>query len=562
MGPGLSLCESWARFKAGKHRQPYDPPHLSRPVAAGGFPMMPKSISARALPWVRRVMWTSAALLFVLSAQAQADERLGPVARNDPGGSPFDARCPEGEVLTGFDLWSGDHVDAIRPLCIPALAGQFKPYPSRFGGNGGSGPNQLVCPNDAPVVIAMEIGLEAYVNNIHLYCGRAITAAQRTPFPMAVYDGPVSRGEEHCTLWGDCSPALDKKVGTLRCSAGLVGVGINGRSGKFLDALGLICGAPPVILPPLVVYTPPPLKAQGRVKLPGSTSRGSKLTICEAAAKARARNSPAAPGLEAQCAVAQTIDLGPGIPAIDLAALQTRGAQLASDDPEAGDLRDQQRQGPARRGFEIGLAASEGQTLQGPGKQRIHDLLSLDEQGGFTTAVNFSLSRNRQRITDMARTGRAIAKKDRLALELRDQQADRAARLGFDIGMAAAEGQTLPGPGKQKIHDSLNADEQGGFDAAVTFSLERNRQADLARVGGIIARRDQFVATVRNGEADVFYRLGFDIASGIFGDPALGARGNTASGPGSLKVRDSLSAAGQRGFNASMALHLSRHYRR
>jgi hypothetical protein len=60
----------------------------------------------------------------------------------------------------------------------------------------------------------------------------------------------------------------------------------------------------------------------------------------------------------------------------------------------------------------------------------------------------------------------------------------------------------------------------------------------------------------------VFYRLGFDIATGIFGDPALGASGNTATGPGSLGIRDGLVAQGQRGFNASVALHLSRNYRK
>jgi hypothetical protein len=59
----------------------------------------------------------------------------------------------------------------------------------------------------------------------------------------------------------------------------------------------------------------------------------------------------------------------------------------------------------------------------------------------------------------------------------------------------------------------------------------------------------------------VFFRLGFDIASGIFGDPAGGAQGNTATGPGSLGVRNALSPAAQRGFNASVALHLGRKYR-
>ena len=45
----------------------------------------------------------------------------------------------------------------------------------------------------------------------------------------------------------------------------------------------------------------PPLKAQERVQ---TGTPGPKLTICEAAWKARARNSPAAPGLEAQCRAA------------------------------------------------------------------------------------------------------------------------------------------------------------------------------------------------------------------------------------------------------------------
>lgn len=170
-----------------------------------------------------------------------------------------------------------------------------------------------------------------------------------------------------------------------------------------------------------------------------------------------------------------------------------------------------------------------------------------------------------QRPTDLnalAEKGAAIANKDPLAVELRNQQPDDQARRGFDIGMAAAEGQTLPGPGKQKIHDSLNAPEQKGFDAAVSFSLERNRNADLATKGAAIAGQDPIVAEARNLETDVFYRLGFDIATGIFGNPALGARGNTATGPGSLKIRDSLSAAGQRGFNDSVKLHLSRNYKR
>ena len=48
----------------------------------------------------------------------------------------------------------------------------------------------------------------------------------------------------------------------------------------------------------------PVIKAQGRVKLPPGTALPPPLSICDAARAARARNSPAAPGLEAQCRAA------------------------------------------------------------------------------------------------------------------------------------------------------------------------------------------------------------------------------------------------------------------
>ena len=83
----------------------------------------------------------------------------------------------------------------------------------------------------------------------------------------------------------------------------------------------------------------------------------------------------------------------------------------------------------------------------------------------------------------------------------------------------------------------------------------------LAVVGAKIAEQDPVVAEARSAEVGAFYQLGFDVASGIFGDPKLGALGHTLTGPGSDKIRDSLSAAGQRGFNASVAFHLARDYK-
>jgi len=160
----------------------------------------------------------------------------------------------------------------------------------------------------------------------------------------------------------------------------------------------------------------------------------------------------------------------------------------------------------------------------------------------------------------LAAKGEAIASQDPLALQLRNQRPEGATRHGFDIGMAAAEGQTAPGPGKDFIRDLLNEDEREGFMIAVSFSLMRNMYADRASKGAAIATKDPVVAAARNERQESFFQLGFDIATAIFGNPALGGQGNTATGPGSMGIRDSLTAAGKRGFDAAVRLHLSRKY--
>ena len=156
--------------------------------------------------------------------------------------------------------------------------------------------------------------------------------------------------------------------------------------------------------------------------------------------------------------------------------------------------------------------------------------------------------------------GEIIANSDPLSAELRKRVGDPVIRRGFDIGMAATEGQTAWGPFKQRILNSLDSAGQEGFKVAASFSLDRNRNSGAAKIGAAIAEADTIVAQARTRDYDVRYWLGFDIASGIFGDPALGAAGNTATGPVSVGIRDSLSAPSQRGFNASVKLHFSRKY--
>ena len=87
------------------------------------------------------------------------------------------------------------------------------------------------------------------------------------------------------------------------------------------------------------------------------------------------------------------------------------------------------------------------------------------------------------------------------------------------------------------------------------------RQRISRTPGAAIDLADSSVDEARQAEDDVFFMLGFDIATGLFGDPAMGAEGNTLLGPGSLAIRNSLGAAGQRGFDASVTFHQARNYK-
>lgn len=453
------------------------------------------------------------ALCFAGSASAQPDQTLPPMGGS--GGGGFTARCEQGEVLNGFELRAGDDVDAIRPICVIAygsdLVGLRRPHVQFFGGPGGAFA-QVVCPDKTPIVAGLKIGSEGVhtetVNSLHLFCGRAATSQKLSSYPTVLFDAPWKRQHDLGPLRGS-DPVL-QHWDTEQCPVGLAAVGVNGRFGKWLDAVGLVCGELRIAYLPGGVLG----KSVGRVIGPPSTP-GPRRPICDVAKEARARNSSAAPGLEAQCLASRP-------PAKALGRVATAFVTPA---------------GPARPICDVAREARAQNNSAAPGLE----------------------SRCR---ADLATRGEAIANQDPLSAELRTRARNGLSRRGFDIGMAAAKGDTAPGPGKQAIHDALTGMEQAGFDAAVAFSLQRNKNAPLAATGAAIASADTVVAQARTADPDVFYWLGFDIATGIFGDPALGALGNTAVGPGSLGIRNALGAAGQRGFNAAMALHLTRNYNR
>jgi hypothetical protein len=289
---------------------------------------------------------TMAAALFFLVPSVQAQGRLiQPVGGT--GGSAFTARCPAGQILGGVELRVGDDVDAIRPLCrtpsshlekvyLGPTAQPTDPYlyrdvvtyevseaiaTSDWVGAGRGGIRRVEC--DVPgqgqtagtavarkVVTGMYVEAEGVdvvvVNNVTLLCqyfppyqtnyGRSpdfrtkpdVEASQQT-FEAPRYNEVHTGAFDSRAVEGSGKSIC---AGTISNSKATVAVGIHGRAGKSLDALGVICEDPK-----LLVAVRPVAEAQPS---PG-TPRVPVLTICEAAQQARARNSLAAPGLEARC---------------------------------------------------------------------------------------------------------------------------------------------------------------------------------------------------------------------------------------------------------------------
>jgi hypothetical protein len=255
-------------------------------------------------------------ILFVTLANVSAQTPGAAVSYMPPqggnGGGQYMAQCGPTENLMGFELRVGDYIDAIRPVCVvtygaTAIGNQVVP-PTWNGGTGGH-PIKLLCPTTTPIVVSVVVGTAGtgdgiIVSKIHLFCGRAVAVQQAPAYPNAVFDSPIG-----------FNGFYDQQT----CPAGQVAVGVHGRGGIYVDAMGLICGAPRMDHSGI---------ALGRVQ---STTPGVAMSICDRAKDARARNSPMAPTLEAQC-TAFLKDPRNGVPICDQAqAAQTQHAANAAD---------------------------------------------------------------------------------------------------------------------------------------------------------------------------------------------------------------------------------------
>jgi hypothetical protein len=254
------------------------------------------------------------------SREALAESYIGILG--GPGGGQFDAPCPSSENLIGFELRAGDDVDAIRPVCGKAYDATNKIVRTKsddiawHGGAGGS-VFQLLCPAKTPLVLGMDVRAEGratvVVNNIHLFCGAAVASQSIPQYPSAVFDPPdIDRRGAAFAGFPIKTTVVDSSYASQRCPRGEVAVGLYGRSGVWVDAIGLICDQPRIFLPTSAIgaggssgggstANREVVKSIGRVSVPKSDASTPALSICARAEDARKRKSPAAPMLVEQC---------------------------------------------------------------------------------------------------------------------------------------------------------------------------------------------------------------------------------------------------------------------
>lgn len=198
---------------------------------------------------------------------ARADSYLPQIG--GPGGAQYRERCPQGQVLNGFELRAGDDIDAIRAVCVtPYSATDISPPPLSNGrgagwhGGGGGSLQRLLCPPETPAVMGLAAGYDGIdtisLDAIDIYCGQASASASIGQYPSNMLHAPV----QGCTdgpnlltyeplknaVFGD-GRCPNFKVGRFDCPAGEIAIGMHGHSGAKVDAMGLICGPAPVFRP-------------------------------------------------------------------------------------------------------------------------------------------------------------------------------------------------------------------------------------------------------------------------------------------------------------------------
>lgn len=191
-----------------------------------------------------RAVLISAVLIFALFAAASPSaEARDTFLTGGPGGGSFRDQCGPGQYLAGVSVRYGSVLDAVIPFCATfnaktGLLGAPGFPMARHGGSGGGAAGPTTCSNTQYVSGMMfgytqdARGAAKYIASIQLDCA-PIRAGGEAGRPRIGASGRVAHGG-------------------VTCGDGQAVIGMIGRSGGYVDALGLICGPRPVPTGPVV----------------------------------------------------------------------------------------------------------------------------------------------------------------------------------------------------------------------------------------------------------------------------------------------------------------------
>ena len=204
----------------------------------------------RSRQFIAILIWACAAFLALLPPAWAWDSKV----EGGPGGGPFRIQCPGGSFMTGFEGRTGAYIDHFRILCgsWDANTRQVQnrgPLQITIGTSGGGGPAGAACPGGWAV--------------------NAINFQNTWRSESHINNGFVHHINFHCVLperaesiwrtYGPTTPVPKPSgfLGTMMlleydqtCPNGELAVGFQGRSGLYVDALGLVCLPIPAAAPP------------------------------------------------------------------------------------------------------------------------------------------------------------------------------------------------------------------------------------------------------------------------------------------------------------------------
>jgi hypothetical protein len=183
-------------------------------------------------------------LLVLAAGHAPAALAADTEAAGGPGGDPFAFTCSDGRHLIGLAGRFGDWIDQVRPVC-----GAWSTESRRFqnietGIPFGTSPGQIdwkrVCPR-AYAIRSLTITptldhdhQNQFVDDIGITC--------------VTVEAPIEVFEVEMESLSRDPGVLLPYPSVVSCPADEVAVGMHGRAGLFVDALGLVCGRAPMSL--------------------------------------------------------------------------------------------------------------------------------------------------------------------------------------------------------------------------------------------------------------------------------------------------------------------------